>query len=200
MLIEDAIKPLVGRVTGCPELEIIRAYRFGLIEFCAKTNVMTSWVTTNTEDLKTPSLSMDQQVIDILDATLDGEDLNIVPMNSREVLTASAEAPVLTWQNPNVPMILPDPVEPLEVQLLMSYAPGPDSLQVEDTIYLRYQEALEEGAMWRLLKDSKRPWADPAQAAIHKGVFDQAAKEAASFVRRNIRTLATRLRTKKGPL
>lgn len=200
MLIENAITPLLGKLPGCPEQEVERAYLFALIEFCTKTRAMSAWVTTTTEDLKIPSLNLDQQIIDIIDATMDGEDLTIVMMNDRRVLSATNESPVLTWQNVNVPVILPDPEETLEVQLLLAYAPGPTATTIEDTIYVRYQEAIENGALARLYAAPKSPWSDLSLVAFHKTQFDKSIEEAKAFLSKNINAAATKLRTAKGAL
>lgn len=200
MLIENAIAPLLGKLPSCPEPDVARAYLFALIEFCSKTKGMSAWVTTSTEDMKTPNLGLDQQVIDIIDATLDGKDLSIVMMNDRRVLTATDENPVLTWQNVNVPMVIPDPPEILEVQLLLAYAPGPTATTVEDTIYVRYQEALENGTLARLYAAPDAAWSKPALVAFHKGEFEKSIEEAKATFSKNVNASATKLRTTKGAL
>ncbi len=197
MLIQDAIEKITGKVAGCPEPELINAYRYALIEFCEKTRAMSAWVTTTTAAMAVATISPDQQVIDIVDALLDGGEIDVVGIMDRAITEATAEKPVLTWRNPNLPQVIPQPELSREVQMFMVFAPGPTAQDVEDAIWLRYSEALDHGALARLFAEPKQPYTDAGLATYHRTLFDNAISEAASVHGKTITRVANRLRTGK---
>jgi hypothetical protein len=201
MLINQAISPLMGKAPGCPELEMERAYLFATIDFCKRTRVMLSWVITTSDALLTPTITLDQQVTEIIDATINGEDLTIAKLNDRRVLNATVDKPVLTWSNANVPILMPTDVPAgTELQMLLVFAPGPTTTDIEDTIYLAHQEALEHGTLARLLAQPRQQWTDQATAGYYAGLFEAAVKDARSKQSQNMSMAAIRPRTKIGVL
>lgn len=199
MLIVDAINKVAGKVPGCSELEIVSAYRYALIDFCIRTRCMTSWVTTTTNDLISPVITSDQQTVDILDALLDDQEIACAYMNDRAVTAATHEAPVLTWSNPNVPQVVPQPLVSKDLQLLLVFAPGPTATEIEDTIWMRYGEAIDHGALARLLLEPGRPYSNPQVGAFHGQQFDDAITKAAALLGSRVRTVARRLRVTPAP-
>lgn len=199
MLIQTAVEKIAGKVPGCPEPELINAYRNALTEFCKETRVMVAWINTTTVAMAAAVISPDQQVIDILDALLDGEEIDIVGMNDRAVTTATDEEPVLTWRNPNLPQVVPQPATSLDVEMLMVFAPGPAATEVEDTIWLRYSEALEHGALARLFAEPGSTYSNPALAGYHQDQFNSAmgTSESTGAV---VKRVANKRRTKPASL
>lgn len=199
MLIQDAIESIRGDVPGCPEPEVIKAYRNALIEFCKRTRVMTAWVNTTTAAMAVATISADQQVLDILDAQLQGQDINIVGLNDRDLTTATDEEPVLTWRNPNLPQIVPQPATSLDVQMLMVFAPGPAATTVDDAVWLRYSEDLEHGALARLMAKPGAAYSKPDVAAYHRSLFVQAMDRSAGDGSQ-VKRIANKLRTQKSAI
>lgn len=196
MLIQDAIEKIASKAPGCPEPELIDAYRYAAIDFCKRTRVMTAWITTTTAAMAVATISPDQQITDILDALFDGEEVSIVGINDRAVTTATDQAPVLTWRNPNLPQIVPQPALSREVQMLMVFAPGPASTTVDDSVWLRYSEELNHGALARLFAVPGVPYSNQALATYHQGMFDRAVSDAASTHGSALTREANKLRTK----
>lgn len=200
MLIADAITPILSQVAGCPEVDVVNAYRYTVIDFCARTYVMTAWVTTTVSNMKAPALTADEQTVAILDAMIGSTPVSVRAINTRDLLTATADNPVITYQNPNVPVITPWPADDTEVQLLQVFTPGPNAVEFPDDVWLRYSETLNQGALSRLLARSKKPYYDPQEAARLRQLYDLETNGAAIAMSRNRSTPAIRLRTQKAPI
>jgi hypothetical protein len=200
MKIQDAVEAIASKFPGCPEPELISAYRYALIDFCTRSRCMTAWVTTTTADMAVATLAADQQVVDIIDALLDDEEIDIVGINDRAVTRATNECPVLTWQNPTLPIVIPEPPTSLDIQMLMVFAPGPAAEDIEDAVWIRHSEDINHGAMARLFAEANQPYTNLNLATYHEGLFERAIAKIAAKLGATRKTKANRLRTKPAGL
>jgi hypothetical protein len=196
MLYQDMLRGVLGRVEGCPEDEAINAMRNACMEFCASTYVLTvgSTIVVDPLDLST-TIPTDAQVIDIIEARIDNQPILVSWLNDPRLDELCTGEFAITFADPNLATLIPSPIEPITVELLVVMAPGPDSVEVADTVWLRYSEALEHGCLARLLEQPAKIWANTSVAAWHRAKFDDAIKQASQKAARNRQTTARVIRS-----
>lgn len=196
----NMVQWVLSRAKGCPEDEAIDAMRNACIEFCERTYFLTDGSTVVLPLVDTPDLDLTTQVLDIIEARIEGEDtpLPIYPMNAPELDNLASDQYALTFADPNAPELIPAPTAdaPVTLELVMAYAPGPESQEVPDVLWLRHSETLKSGALGRVLSTPGEAWSDDAKAAFHLGRFEAAITRAAADIGRTRINTSRRLRVK----
>lgn len=200
MQILDIIHSVLVDVPGCTEPDAVNAYRSALIEFCAKTKAMNAWVTVTTAEMQAPTISADEQVIEILQAKLAGKDIDVVQMNSPRLDDATADDPVLSYQNVNAPILTPMPATVTDVDLLFVFGPGPAAETISDEVWLRYADVIKDGAIGRLLMRPKKTYTDAALGAYYLQKFKEDMNGAARVIGLNISNQGRRIRVAQAGL
>lgn len=191
MLILDMLNSVLGRAPGCPESEAAQQMLNACMEFCERTYWLTEPVTITTPG---QTVSLDAQVLDIIEAKIGADDLLITYVNDPQIDALSPGKYALTFADPSYPLIAPTPPDGTEIYLLIVSAPGPAAQAVADVLWLRHSEALTHGALARLLAEPKKPWSDSQTAMYYRGLFDEAMRRAAADAGRNRKTTGRRLR------
>ncbi|MFY9479174.1 MAG: hypothetical protein WAQ08_16130 [Aquabacterium sp.] len=193
---EAAPKVMLG-VPGCSVPEAVEALRFAVIEFCTRTRILSNWVERQSNALTFDTTGADAtQVVQLLDAKVDGRDATVLHRNSADLERASVMRPVLLHdQDLNTSLkILPEPSPPLPVRLFVAFAPTPDATEFPDFLWLAHREALKHGALARLLAEPGTTYVNDAKAAWHLSEFQTKADELATQIGLNQVVVAHRLR------
>ena len=75
--------------------------------------------------------------------------------------------------NPETLSLAPAPDASGSLSLTMYLAPLRNATTLPRMLFDLYWDAIESGALWRLLKIPNRPWSDPAQAGFYKQEFER---------------------------
>jgi hypothetical protein len=199
MQYRDMVAGLLAQAEGCPEIEAVRCMRNACIEWCRETYSLTSGsvlLTGQGGGVPAPVVMTGLYIVDVVSIRIAGEPVDWVQMNSERTRDATATEPVVVGADPASLQVVPAPTAPTLVDLLIAVAPGPASEEVPDVLWLHHHEALEHGALARLLALPKKPWTDPATATWHGVQFQEAMTKAAALNGRNRFTQAQRLRVK----
>lgn len=192
----DMLKGVLGRVNGCPEDEAVEAMRNACMEFCTETRcLLTDEIVTTTGTVG--SIDMTQQVLDIVEATIDGCPVLVTYPQDPDIKCLRSGRYALTFEDPSVSRLTPTPPASVNLRLFRVIAPGPDSTEVDDVLWLRHSEALKSGCLARLFAIPGRPWANPALATYHDTKFQQAITKTAAENSVNRKQVGRRLRVNK---
>lgn len=188
---------VLSKAKGCPEIEAIAQMRNAVMEFCERTR----WLTTGYTATVTPAdaavpVSLDLQVLDILEAWIGDKEVTVTFMNDPWLNCMRQGDVALTFSDPSYAQLIPSPTADVEVELLLAIAPGPTSTEVNDVLWLRKSEALTDGALARLLAVPGVPWTNPALAEYHGARFERAITASAAEAGLNRRTRGRRLRVR----
>ena len=195
------IAPTVAaRVEGCPQGLIIEALRDAAIEFCTETRFHAIGQQVTLDGTETPYFGLDEQVIDIIDASIGGKRDNVCitylndPSDEEELAEGKYR---IRFVDPNNFDIEPTPtvLKPVTVDLLVIVAPGPTASGIHVDLWRRHHEALRSGALSRLFLEPTKPWSNEKLGAYHAGKFSAAMTKAAGEAGRNRTQPGRRLRT-----
>jgi len=205
--LDDFLPEISPEVAGCPEPSIIIAARNSVIEFCEKSlywavNLDPIDVVANEHTYPLDSPESDSIVTGILVAMHDGmpldptsEDLLDLEWPSyqnkyKNVLRYGLGEP---WRTTVVtkPALFFGPT-PREIRLVgipeaslvdgltikAGIKPNPTSEEVGDIVFEDYHEAIAWGALYRLLMQAGKAWANKEMAVSYKALFDEKVNEA----------------------
>lgn len=197
MLFLDMLKGVLGQVKACPEAEAASAMRDACAEFLTETRCMLGddvVVTTGTVPAVADLLS---QVVDVVDASIEGEDVLVTYYNDPVLKDLGPSDYALTFKDPSGELKLtPTPTAAVNLRLYRLFSLGPESTQVADWVWLRHSEALRHGCLYRLLSMSHKPWGDAGAAGFHETKFRAAITQVAAAHGINRKQVARRLRVK----
>lgn len=193
----DAVDKVMQGVPGCSAPEAVEALRYAVIEFCTRTRVLTAWVDKSSDDLVFDTSGEEAtQVVQLLDAQIDGQDATVVHRNACEIQRASAMRPILVHREDlNTSFeVLPAPDPAVPVRLFVALAPTPDATEFASFLWLAHRESLKHGALARLLAEPGTTYVNDAKAAWHMTEFQTKADEMAAQIGLNQIVAAHRLR------
>lgn len=198
MLYADMVPWVMARANGLPEWEAIEAMRNACIEFCQQTYVLTTGSEVTIDGTELPVIDLTLGVVAIVEARIDGDEILVTYTNDPAVDELEDGEYALQYTNPNNAELTPPATlaSPVTISMLLAIAPGPTSTEVDDYLWQRYSEALKSGALYRVLADPGRPWANERAAGYHKTKFEQAIDMAAATTSVNRRQTANRLRVR----
>lgn len=195
MLYEEMVaKAVLSKVRGCPSAEAEDQMRNAVREWCKETRCIVLPAEVLSSDFSDPIQHTDMYVIDVVDAELAGEPIDVVAMNDPRLANATAECPVIVFADQGDLQMVPTPTTPVTLNLLLAMAPGPDSTEAPDVLWQRFREELVHGALYRLLAQEGETWAKPAKAAFHETKWREAMTRQAALSGRNRLQNAQRLR------
>lgn len=195
MLYLDMLRGVLGRVSGCPEDEAAAAMRKACTEFLAETRCWLDDQTVATTGTVPALPDLTQQVVDIVEASIEGEPVFATFYNDPALQRLGPTDWALTFKQPSGALTLaPTPASAVNLRLLRLMAPGPDSDEVPDWVWLRHSEALEHGCLARLLAQPKKAWSDPGAAGFHDTQFRAAITQVTAAHGINRKQSARRLR------
>lgn len=199
----EALGPVLARVEGCPIDLATEALRNSCMDFCVRTRWLTTGITVTLDGTQSPTFDLDRQVVDILEARVDGEQVLVTYLNDpRADVIADGEDPdydyALRFTDPNNAELTPPATAaaPVNLEMLIVIAPGPTSTAIDVGLWRHWSEALKFGALWRLYEEPGKPWANEKAALYCKGMYEQAITKAASETGLNHTKPARRLRTR----
>lgn len=196
MLYEDMVlRGVLSKVKGCPSIEAEDQLRHAVREWCQKTRCLVQPARVITSDFGDPMAMDSLYVVDVVDAEIDGEPIDVLAMNDPRIRDATDTCPVLVFADPGELQMVPDPAQPVTVDLLLALCPGPDSTEAPDVLWQRYSEQLIHGALARLLADDGSTWAKPGKAIYHEQQWRTAITKQAGLSGRNRLQNAQRLRS-----
>jgi hypothetical protein len=195
MIYEDMLKGVLGKVEGCPTSEAVDAMRNTCMEFATETRcLLTDSTTATTGTLG--SLDLTLQVLDIIDASIDGRPVCVTYVNDTALTELRAPDYGLTFSDPSVVTLTPTPPAAVNLRLVRVIAPGPESTEVPDVLWLRHSEALKHGCLARLMAAPGQPWANAPLAGYHDTKYQRAIEAAAAEHSVNRKQTGRRLRVK----
>jgi hypothetical protein len=200
MLNFDDLAPTVAaRVEGCPHVMVVEALRDAAIDFCVRTRFHAVGHQVNLDGTQEPSFDLEQQVVDILQASIDGDDeacVHVVRLNDPIADDIPDGDYVLRFVDANNFEILPAPTltAPITLNLLLVLAPGPDATGIHEDLWRRHREDLRSGALARLYAEPSKPWSSSGAADAHRALFERAVTKAAAYAGRNRTQPGRRLR------
>jgi hypothetical protein len=197
MKFTDMINQVMVSVPGCPEAEAVKAMRNTCIQWCEETYCLTGRnqvIFTGVGIEKTDLLT---RVIDIIEARIGDEMVKLCAMNDPALDELEDGEHALSWTDPNNVKLVPaaTPAAPVMIEMLVAIGPGPEATEVPSILWLNSSEALEHGALYRLMEQPGRPWSNAPLAGYHQAKFLAAMKAKAASSASNRRVIATRLRT-----
>lgn len=193
----DAAPKVMHGVPGCSVPEAVEALRYAVIEFCTRTRILTSWVEKQSNALTFDTTGAGAtQVVQLLDAQVNGRDATVLHRNSPDLQRASVLRPVLVHgEDLNTTIaVLPEPTPPVPVRLFVALAPTPDATEFPAFLWLAHREAIKHGALARLLAEPGTTYVNDGKAAWHMTEFQTKADELAAQVGLNQVVAAHRLR------
>ena len=198
MTFDDASAQVLPYVAGCPQDLIASALRDAAIDFCKESQcLMTGSEVTFTATAGTPTWDFTaDQILDVIEARIDGKEIPVLRLNDPVADDLDDDVYVVRFAEPNNLAITPAPTADLDVDLLIVTAPGPASVAMHDSLWLRHHESLRWGALARLMEIPKRAWSDGALAVYYANKFETAKQKAKSEINRNVTKTARRLRVR----
>lgn len=183
MRFDDATDSFMHLLPGCSVLEAVDALRYAVIEFCRETQVLTSWVTKQSDSMTFDTTGDEAtQVIALHDAFVNGVQATITGLNTHVAADATATDPQVSVGNKlnlSASMsVLPTFSPAVPVKLLVTLVPTPDAVEFDDALWLTHREALKSGALARLFAEPALPYTSDSRAAFHEGKFKQAMSDA----------------------
>jgi len=176
-------------VMGCPYPVIDHQLRLAMREFCDETRVWKEWLDPVTLDGTTSrfdyDLTQSQELVRVLRASIDGEELDIVdggstPADWNEDVPSDITRDTLVHFDTAEYLILPKPTAGGVLLVQMAFRPSLAATQVGDILYTRYAEKVAEGCKARLMAMLGQPWANAAQSDYHARRFARAIADAAN--------------------
>lgn len=203
MLIEEVAKSALVFVAGCPRTMAEIAMRDTLIEWCTDTRCLVAMIDVTFRGCSAEVQNageMSRQIIDVLDASIAGEQIKVTPRNGEavdELLDTDGET-VLRVVSESTLQLTPaaTAAAPVRVDILAVIAPGPASRGMPDNVWRAHSEALRNGALERLFAMPQKAWSNPQLAAYHGDRFRAAKKDALATYHRNVTMPARRLRVR----
>lgn len=193
----DAVAKVMVGVPGCSVPEAVEALRYAVIEFCTRTRIVNTWAEKQSDALVFDTTgAAATQVVQLLDAKVDGRDATVLHRNSPDIERASWMRPALVHgEDLNTSLkVLPDPGVPLPVRLFVALAPTPDATEFPAFLWLAHREALKHGALARLLAEPGTTYVNDAKAVWHLTEFHTKADDLAAEIGLNQVVVAHRLR------
>lgn len=197
----DLAPTVAARVEGCPHGLTVEALRDAAIEFCVKTRTHTIGQQLVLDGTETPNFSLDEQVIDIIDASIGGKRDNVRisyandPSDEDELEAGKYRIRFVDANNFEI-QPAPTLLAPVTIDLMVVVAPGPTAGGIHFDLWRRHHEALRSGALARLFMEPTKPWSNPQLGAHHDGKFREAITKEAFNAGRNRTQPARRLRVK----
>lgn len=201
LLFNDLAPTVAARVEGCPHALIIEAIRDAAIEFCTRTRFHTTGYQVVLDGTEEPSFNLDEQVLDILQASMPDKPnacVHITYLNDPAADDIDTGDYVLRFVDANNFDITPEPTlaAPLTIDMVIALAPGPTATGVHEDLWRRHHETLRHGALARLFAESKKAWTDAEAANRHLLQFERDVVQAAAYAGRNRTQPGRRLRVK----
>lgn len=175
---EDSInlESLVGpMMLDCPIPIASQGILWAAIEFCEKTrawsNQQKRTVSAGTQHIAlTPE--DDGSIIYIDDVRWNGDALH--PVTRHESQDIDYTVPYGYYRpNPETLSLAPAANAQGTLTLTMFLAPLRNATSIPRMLYDLYWDAIEAGALWRLMKVPNRPWTDMNQAIFYQGQFER---------------------------
>jgi len=201
MLIEDAARKVLVHVAGCPSVLATEAMRSAAIEFLKETRLLHTGMRLTFGGQAGGSCTVDMatELVDVLDAKVDGEQIRVCALNDTDGDDAVERGElVLTMLDAGTLVLRPAPtaLAPVAVDLLVVIAPGPSATEIPDTIWRSHHEALVHGTLERLMVLPQKAWTSAELGGYHAGKFRDAIAKATAHTHRNVLTPARRLRVR----
>lgn len=175
---EDSInlESLVGpMMLDCPIPIASQGILWAAIEFCEKTRAWSSQQT-KTVNAGTQHIALspgdDGSIIYVDDVRWNGDALH--PVTRQESQDLDYTVPYGYYRpNPETLSLAPAANAQGTLTLTMFLAPLRNATSIPRMLYDLYWDAIEAGALWRLMKVPNRPWADMNQAIFYQGQFER---------------------------
>ena len=175
-----SIESLVGpMMLDCPIPIASQGILWAAIEFCERTRC---WSNQQTRTVKAGAqhvaLSPDDDglIMDVDAVTWEGK--NLAPITRQEADQIAVSEPTgipKAYYRPNPETLSLAPAAEAQgtLSVTMYLAPIRTATTLPRFLYDLYWDAIEPGALWRLMKVPNRPWSDPNQAIFHKQEFER---------------------------
>jgi hypothetical protein len=175
-----SIESLVGpMMLDCPIPIAVQGILYAAIEFCERTrcwrNTQTRTVNAGVQNIIL-SPEDDGLIMDVDAVTFAGNLLSPVTRDIAEQMRLSnplGTPEVYYRPNPETISLAPAPDASGTLSLVMYLAPLRNATSLPRMLFDLYWDAIEPGALWRLMKIPNRPWSDPAQAGFYKQEFER---------------------------
>ncbi|HEY1129134.1 MAG TPA: hypothetical protein VGF12_07005 [Roseateles sp.] len=193
----NMLKGVLGQVKACPEAEAAAAMRNACAEFLTETRCMLGDDVIATDGTVPALADMLSQVVDVVEASIEGEDVHVTYYNDPALRDLGPTDWRLTFKEPSGELTLtPTPPAAVNLRLIRILSVGPEAIQVADWVWRSHSEALTHGCLARLLAMANKPWADGAAAVFHETKFREAITRVAASHSVNRKQVARRLRVK----
>ena len=175
-----SIESLVGpMMLDCPIPIASQGILWAAIEFCERTrcwfNAQTRTVNAGTQHIAlTPD--DDGLIMDVDSVRWDGDLLSpVTRQDADQILVREPTGAPYAFYRPNPETLSLAPVATSQgtLKLTMYLSPLRTATTLPRMLYDLYWDAIEPGALWRLMKVPNRPWSDPNQAVFHKQEFER---------------------------
>lgn len=175
-----SIESLVGpMMLDCPIPIASQGILWAAIEFCERTRC---WLNTQTRTVnagtKNIALTPDDDglIMDVDSVTWDGGLLSAVTrQDADQILVKEPTGTPYAFYRPNPETLSLAPAAASQgtLSVTMYLSPTRQATTLPRFLYDLYWDAIEPGALWRLMKVPNRPWSDPNQATFHKQEFER---------------------------
>ena len=174
------IESLVGpMMLDCPIPIASQGILWAAIEFCERTRCW--WIDqtkiVNSGRQHVPLSPMeDGLIMDVDNVTWDGGLLSAVTrQDADQILVKEPTGTPYAYYRPNPETLSLSPAAASQgaLSVTMYLAPLRTATTLPRFLYDLYWDAIEPGALWRLMKVPNRPWSDPNQATFHKQEFER---------------------------
>lgn len=191
---------LLPDVPGCQPPMAAIALRHAAQAFCERTRAWDVWLdpTTTVDGISGYDfeISNTQEVVKLLGATLNGQDLRVLSVNDLPDGWMDKDTGVrgIVTQDRRLFYVLPTPAADLTVKTRVALKPSNTGTGVSDELFAHYLDVICVGARARLHASMKKPYSSPALAESCKADFESLSAQIArkvekSFSRTPRRTL-----------
>lgn len=166
------------------------ALRHAAREFCEKTKAWDEWRGPEKTTATTIQMDFDisplEEVVKLLGATLDGEDLRVRSVNDLPAnwMTNSGLQGIVTIDRSSY-YVVPQRAAGLSVLTRLALKPSNTGTGVSDQLFAHYVEEIATGAKARLMLSPKKPYSNLALAAVHAKDFQDATADVARKVEKS---------------
>jgi hypothetical protein len=176
-------------VMGCPYVVIDHHLRQALREFCDRTGVWQEWADALTLDGTTltfdADLSSGQELVNVVRATLNGVDIDVLagsglPGDWDQAAPAKLTKNTLVHFDSAQFMVFPTPTAGDVLRVLQALQPSLAATQVGDVLLNRWADEVATGCKARLMAMLGQSWSNPTLAAKYESEFDRKCRDAAN--------------------
>jgi len=174
----DTLLPLIRPdVPQCPDFTIESYIVRTVRDFCEQTRIWREWLNEPVDPgLETYPLEASAEIVAV-ELVQTGQGVPVRPLSytlpgqEEDNMDAMAGVQGFTFDPPNVLHLQGTPTQRMELFADVSLRPALTDTQAPQWILEKYEDAIVNGTLYRLMTRREKPWSDPKLAGLHMQDF-----------------------------